>query len=109
MKKALSINANGSSVSQETYSGPVLESPLDTLSFEHLRLNPPVLMNEREVAVVLNVCQRSVRNFTAQKILPVIRLGRRRLFRREAVMAALQMLESDNATGSRNEVYSKRK
>ena len=61
---------------------------------EDLRRNPPVLMNEREVAVVLNVCPRSVRNFTSRRLLPVIRLGRRRLFRRDAVLAALAALES---------------
>jgi hypothetical protein len=51
-------------------------------------------MNEREVAVVLNVCPRSIRNFTSRRILPVIRLGRRRLYRREAVLSALEALES---------------
>lgn len=71
-----------------------LPAALDEFNAERLRLNPPVLMNEREVAVVLNVCPRSIRNFTSQRILPVIRLGRRRLFRRDAVLAALQALES---------------
>jgi hypothetical protein len=59
-----------------------------------LRADPPVLMNEREVAVFLNICPRSVRNFTARKLLPVIRLGRRRLYRRDAVLTALKTLES---------------
>jgi excisionase family DNA binding protein len=60
---------------------------------EDLRANPPTLMNEREVAVFLGICPRSVRNFTARGLIPVIRLGRRRLFRRDAVMAALAKLE----------------
>lgn len=65
----------------------------DTVTDDLIRANPPVLMNEREVATFLGICPRSVRNFTARKLLPVIRLGRRRLFRRDAVLAALQKLE----------------
>lgn len=76
---------------------------------EYLRRNPPVLMNEREVAVVLNVCPRSIRNFTARRILPVIRLGRRRLFRRDAVWAALQALESGGAGAARWNVAAPRR
>jgi len=60
---------------------------------EDLRANPPTLMNEREVAVFLGICPRSVRNFTTRGLIPVVRLGRRRLFRRDAVMAALAKLE----------------
>jgi hypothetical protein len=65
-----------------------------TMLPDTLRADPPVLMNEREVAVFLNICPRSVRNFTARKLLPVIRLGRRRLYRRDAVLTALKTLES---------------
>lgn len=65
---------------------------------ESLRVNPPVLMNEQEVAIFLNVCPRSVRNFTARRLLPVIKLGRRRLFRRDAVLAALRGLEEGAPT-----------
>jgi excisionase family DNA binding protein len=53
-------------------------------------------MNEREVAAFIGVCPRSVRNFTSRGHLPVIRLGRRRLYRRDAVLAALKKLESGN-------------
>ena len=63
-------------------------------SRESLRANPPVLMNEREVATFMDICPRSVRNFRGRSLLPVIRLGRRRLYRRDAVLAALQKLES---------------
>jgi hypothetical protein len=63
-------------------------------SRESLRANPPVLMNEREVADFIGICPRSVRNFTSRRLLPVIHLGRRRLFRRDAVLAALAKLES---------------
>jgi hypothetical protein len=71
------------------------------IDFEHLRRNPPGRMSEREVVVVLNVCPRSIRNFTARRILPVTHLGRRRLFRRDAVWAALQALESGGSGVSR--------
>lgn len=61
---------------------------------DNIRTSPPVLMNEREVALFIGICPRSVRNFSARGLLPVIRLGRRRLFRRDAVLAALKSLES---------------
>jgi hypothetical protein len=72
----------------------------DNVSSEILRANPPVLMNEREVAVFVGICPRSVRNFSARGLLPVIRLGRRRLFRRDAVLAALKALENGPNAGS---------
>ncbi len=58
-----------------------------------LRENPPVLMNEREVSVFLGLSERSVRNYTANGLIPVIRVGRRKIFRRDAVLAALRKLE----------------
>ncbi len=66
------------------------------MTAETLRANPPVLMNEREVALFVGICPRSVRNFTARKLLPVIRLGRRRLYRRDAVLASLKLLQSNS-------------
>ena len=98
-----------SSIPSETETEPPLAAMTDSLSSERLRLNPPVLMNEREVALVLNVCPRSIRNFTSQKLLPVIRLGRRRLFRRDAVLAALQALESGGTSAGRLAAHSTRK
>ena len=67
----------------------------DAAPADSIRANPPVLMNEREVALFVGICPRSVRNFTARKLLPVIRLGRRRLYRRDAVLAALKALETN--------------
>lgn len=64
------------------------------MTTEDLRSNPPTLMNEGEVATFLGICPRSVRNFTVRGLLPVIRLGRRRLFRRDAVLAAIAKLET---------------
>ena len=62
-----------------------------------LRISPPTYLNEREVAVVLGICPRSVRNFTRRGILKVIKLGRRRLYRRDAVFQALHHLETTGA------------
>lgn len=67
---------------------------------QDIRSNPPVLMNEDEVARFIGICPRSVRNFTARGLLPVIRLGRRRLFRRDAVLAALRALETGDGHSS---------
>jgi len=69
------------------------------MSPDQLRANPPVLMNERELASFIGICPRSVRNFTTRGLLPVIRLGRRRLFRRDAVLAALRELEEKSRIG----------
>lgn len=55
-----------------------------------VRSNPPVLMSEREVAVFIGICPRSVRNFTSRGLLPVIRLGRRRLYRRDAALGKME-------------------
>lgn len=62
-------------------------------SLSGIRSDPPVLMSEREVALFIGICERSVRNFTSRGLLPVIRLGRRRLYRRDAVLAALRAME----------------
>lgn len=50
-------------------------------------------MNEQADALFIGICTRSVRNFTARGLLPVIRQGRRRLYRRDTVLAALQRIE----------------
>jgi len=63
-----------------------------------------MLMSEAEVAVFIGICPRSVRNFTHRGLLPVIRLGRRRLFRRDAVLAALRTLEEENTWATPRDV-----
>lgn len=55
-----------------------------------LRENPPVLMNEREVSVFMGLSERSVRTYTSKGVIPV---GSRKIFRRDAVLAALRELE----------------
>jgi len=41
-----------------------------------------------------HICERTVRHYTEQRVIPVIRVGRRKIFRRDAVLAALENLES---------------
>jgi hypothetical protein len=50
-------------------------------------------MNEREVAAYLGVCVRSIRNFVSRGLIPVIRLGRRKVYHLPAIKAAMQKLE----------------
>jgi len=58
-----------------------------------LRANPPILMNEREISLFLGLSERTVRTYTGNGVIPVIRVGRRKIFRRDAVLAALKKLE----------------
>ncbi|WP_309401085.1 helix-turn-helix domain-containing protein [Cerasicoccus maritimus] len=67
---------------------------MNTTTDTDLRAQPPVLMNEREISVFLGLSERSVRTYTTNGLIPVIRVGRRKIFRRDAVLAALRKLES---------------
>lgn len=58
-----------------------------------LRTNPPTLLNERELAVVIGLCPRSIRNHVRAGVIPRILIGRRVLFRWPQVEAALAKLE----------------
>lgn len=58
-----------------------------------LRTNPPMLLNERELSVVIGLCPRSIRNHVRAGIIPQIKIGRRTLFRWQQVEAALAKLE----------------
>jgi hypothetical protein len=58
-----------------------------------IRVNPPVLLNERELAYVTGLCPRSIRNYVTAGIIPRIKIGRRVLFRWPQVEAALAKLE----------------
>jgi hypothetical protein len=58
-----------------------------------LRTNPPTLLNERELAVVIGLCPRSIRNHVRAGLIPKISIGRRVLFRWSQVEAALAKLE----------------
>jgi hypothetical protein len=67
-----------------------------TLSHD-LRVNPPVLVNERELAHITGLCPRSLRNYVRAGIIPRIKIGRRVLFRWPQVEAALAKLERSTA------------
>jgi excisionase family DNA binding protein len=72
-------------------------SPVMSVQVSTLRTNPPLIMNERELAVVLDVCVRTVRNLVRDGTIPRIKLGRRVVFRWPQVEAALAALESVEA------------
>lgn len=52
------------------------------------------ILNRVELASYLGVGERSLSNWERQGLIPVIRLGRRRLYRLDAVLVALEKLES---------------
>ena len=54
-----------------------------------LRRNPPAIMNEIELAEYLGCSTRHIRNLVARRVLPFIKLGRRRLFRLGAILKTL--------------------
>lgn len=68
-----------------------------TLSHD-LRVNPPVLVSELELAHITGLCPRSLRNYVRAGIIPRIKIGRRVLFRWPQVEAALAKLEGRTAT-----------
>lgn len=52
------------------------------------------IVNRVELASILGVGERSIQNWEKQSLIPVIRLGRRRIYRLDAVLTALERLES---------------
>jgi hypothetical protein len=62
-----------------------------------LRVNPPVLVSELELAHITGLCPRSIRNYVRAGIIPRIKIGRRVLFRWPQVEAALANLEERSA------------
>lgn len=58
-----------------------------------IRTNPPTLLNERELAVVIGLSPRSIRNLVRAGTIPRIKICRRTLFRWPQVEAALAKLE----------------
>jgi len=59
-----------------------------------IRCQPPVVMNAIEGATYTNTCERNFRTLAAQGVFPHIRIGRRVLWRRDTLDAALARLES---------------
>jgi excisionase family DNA binding protein len=74
------------------------ERPTDgTLTPEQvhrIRSDPPVVLSAVEGSVYTTTSERKFRDLAAQGVFPSIRLGRRILFRRDALDAALARLES---------------
>ena len=66
-----------------------------------IRLHPPRVMSAAEAAAYFGLSERSFRSFARQGVFPSIKVGRRRLFRRDAIDAALVRLE--NSTISQSE------
>ena len=64
-----------------------------------LRRNPPAIMGEIELAEYLGCSTRHIRNLVARRVLPFFKLGRRRLFRREAILKTLEKLEIPSLGG----------
>jgi excisionase family DNA binding protein len=58
-----------------------------------LRTRPPAFLSLRELAVVLGVSERGVRNWVRRGLLPRVKLGRRVLFRWTQIDEALAKLE----------------
>jgi len=58
-----------------------------------LRTNPPLLLSEAELAIVAGISPRSIRNYERRSLLPFIKIGRRKLYRKDAVFQALERLE----------------
>lgn len=62
-----------------------------------LRVNPPVLQSERELAHTTGLSPRSIRNYVRDGLIPKITIGRRVIFRWPQVLAALAKLERSSA------------
>lgn len=58
-----------------------------------LRVSPPTFMNETEVAIFTGLSPRTVRTYTNKRVLPVARVGRRKVYRSESVIKAIKELE----------------
>ena len=66
--------------------------PTSYLSPE-IRVNPPAILNQRELSFITGLCPRSIRTHVNNGIIPRIKIGRRVLFRWPQVEAALAKLE----------------
>jgi excisionase family DNA binding protein len=58
----------------------------------------PLLLNQQQVAALLNVSERTVRALIHTKQLPVIHIGRRCLIRRSSIDTLLQKREAKTKT-----------
>ena len=53
----------------------------------------PQILSRTEVCDWLGISERSLRNYQANGWIPVVKIGRRRLYRAEAVMKAIEAME----------------
>ncbi len=60
--------------------------------------NLPIILTEKEVADLLRCSPRHVRNLVNRRIIPVVKLGRSRRFRRDSVLSAVAKLEIPTIT-----------
>ena len=60
---------------------------------QRIRSNPPQIMRREEVCAWLGISERSLRNYEARGWFPVVKIGRRRLYRRDAIMHAHEGME----------------
>ena len=58
-----------------------------------IRANPPDLMNRPEFLAWSGLADKTARNYEHRGWIPVIKIGRRRLYRRDSVLSALKKLE----------------
>jgi excisionase family DNA binding protein len=63
---------------------------------DHLRRQPPLILSAAEAAVYTDTSERNFRELAERGVFPSIRVGRRVLFRRDAIDAALGKLEVQN-------------
>ena len=71
---------------------------LTLAEIQGLRTNPPLLLSEAELAIVVGLSPRSIRNYERRSLLPFVKIGRRKLYRRDAVFQALEKLEHKAVT-----------
>ena len=67
---------------------------LSSTSLDSVRINPPLLLRESETAAMLGVSIRTVRNYDRRGLLKPIRIGGRKLYRLETLLATLEKLEN---------------
>ena len=67
-----------------------------------VRIDPPLLLRESETAVILGVSIRTVRNYDRRGLLKPIRIGGRKLYRRETLLTTLQKLENQQSAARKH-------
>jgi len=66
---------------------------LSAEQIENIRRNPPLNMSPAEAAAYIGVSIRKLRQDTKARLLPVVRLGRRLIYRRDSLDEAIRRLE----------------